>query len=112
MSMGEILVLLDPRSAAEALDRVRATFRVVHVASPRLVVVEAETDTAPESVLARTPGVVSAAAGGAVQPLGDHALSAEERLFVDAWVLRLRETVAKQRPGDGLPWDADGFQPA
>lgn len=112
MPMGELLVLLDPRGAADALDHVRATFRVVHVASPRLVVLEAGTDTAPEAVLAGTPGVVSVAAGGAAQPLGDHPLSAEERLFVDAWSLRLREKAGKQRPGDGLSWDADGFQPA
>lgn len=35
-------------------------------------------------------------------------LSAEERLFVDAW--RSRRT-GKERPGNHLPWDAPGYLP-
>jgi hypothetical protein len=35
-------------------------------------------------------------------------LSADERLFVDAWRLRF---TPKERPGDGQNWDSPGFQP-
>lgn len=37
-------------------------------------------------------------------------LTPAERLFVDAWRARLDEGT-KVRPGDGLSWDATGFQP-
>ena len=37
-------------------------------------------------------------------------LSEAEMLFVDVWRARLDEP-AKQRPGDGVPWDAPGFEP-
>jgi xanthine dehydrogenase molybdopterin-binding subunit B len=37
-------------------------------------------------------------------------LSEAETLFVDAWRSRL-DRPAKVRPGDGLPWDAPGFEP-
>ena len=36
-------------------------------------------------------------------------LDAGARLFVDAW--RSRPLDKPERPGDGLPWDAEGFQP-
>lgn len=39
-------------------------------------------------------------------------LSAQERLFVDAWLLRSRDDFAhKHRRGDGLNWGAPGFRP-
>src|SRR5688500_7297086 len=37
-------------------------------------------------------------------------LSEAEMLFIDAWRARLDEP-AKQRPGDGVSWDAPGFDP-
>jgi hypothetical protein len=35
-------------------------------------------------------------------------LTAEERMFVDAWRLRRQP---KQRQGNGLAWDSPGFEP-
>lgn len=112
MSMGELLVILDSRSADDTLDRLRETMDVMHVASSRLVIVNAETGGTLEERLRSVAGVVGVAAPDAVTGLAGHGLSEEEQLFVDGWVMRQREGADKQRRGDGLPWDADGFQPA
>ena len=52
-------------------------------------------------------------ADGTVEIVGDkgalEGLDQGARLFVDAW--RERPLHKQDRPGEGLPWDADGFQP-
>lgn len=96
----DYLIVVDPRSAA--LDALGVV--VGHVASDRLGVVHA--DGATLERLRRRAGVVAV---GQVLPAAVTAqLDESERLFVDAWSLRAEP---KERRGDGLNWDAAGFEP-
>jgi hypothetical protein len=104
----EFLVILSGEQAADALDRVRSTYRVTQMASPRVVVVESGPDEAAR--LQSIPGVKMVTAGelppGSIEGLDD-----SEVLFVEAWVNRITELPSKRRRGEGLPWDAPGFIP-
>jgi hypothetical protein len=92
----------------DALDRVRGTFRVMHVASPRLVVVE-RTPTAVAAARQGVDGVVAVSDGELSPALLDR-LGPEEQLFAGAWASRMTDT-EKERTGEGLDWDAPGFLP-
>lgn len=108
MHTGEMLVLLEDRTAGDTLDRLRGRSAWHTVASPRLVIVEGETDDAREAAPRLVPGVVSVAASEAGSELKE-GLNAEEELFVDAWLRRRAQSAHKERPGEGMPWDAAGF---
>jgi hypothetical protein len=102
----EYLVLLasnDPGAAAAA---VRQRCRIVSASPPRLLVVEADEQVAHG--LRALPGVadvISATTG--VLP---DSLNETERLFAHAWQQRW-QMHDKQRAGNGLNWDAEGFSP-
>lgn len=101
-----VLVLLPERSAPAELARLRLLYRVSSLLEPRIAILEVSEgelailvqrqgldgvypDTIPAEVLSR--------------------LHPQEQLFVAAWSLQ-RAARQKQRPGEGLPWDAPGFQ--
>lgn len=101
----EFLVLLALNDAGAAAD-VRQHCRVVSALPPRLLVVEADERVAHG--LRALPGVanvIDATAG--ILP---DSLNETERLFTQAWQ-QGRQMQDKQRPGDGLNWDAEGFLP-
>jgi hypothetical protein len=100
----ELLMVLDE----DALDRLRGTFRVRHVASPRLVVVE-RTPAAVAAAEHGVDGVVAVSDGELPQALMDR-LGPEEQLFAGAWASRMTGA-EKEREGEGLTWDAPGFDP-
>lgn len=104
----ERLVLLDVEVGQDVLERLRGMFRVTHVASPRLVVVDDVSDT-QEAALRDAPGVV-AVSGPEVRAELQERLTDGELLFAGAWSQRLTEG-SRERPGEGLPWDAEGFEP-
>jgi len=99
-----MLILGADHSAAESSGRYSVTQEV----SPRVVLVEPAEGITKEELQAMNgidgvlePGEVPA--GGLRALLTDH-----EALFVDAYALRSRP---KQRPGESLAWDAEGFLP-
>ena len=84
---------------------------VVSRAGPEVVVLRANPDDFPQ--LARGARfAISRSSDGSVRTLGDenalNALDPGTRLFVQAW--RDKQTSKPERPGEGLPWDAPGFQ--
>ena len=101
-------MVLDEDAVGANLDRLRDTFRVTHVASPRLVVVE-RTPEAAAAAAHGVDGVVAVSDGELPQTLMDR-LGPEDQLFASAWASRMTET-AKERKGEGLAWDAPGFDP-
>ena len=107
MTMDEVLAVGEGDALAR-LDR----FRVVQRASQSVVVLEA---TAADLSAIADHAVLAMArrADGTVEIVGDkgalEGLDQGARLFVDAW--RQRPLHKQDRPGEGLPWDADGFQP-
>jgi hypothetical protein len=97
----EILVIgTDTDMLSAQLGHLRALGTVVGMLPPRLALVRLPAGEA----LPPLDGLVYLDADE--QP--PVALSADERLFVDAWRLRF---TPKERPGDGRNWDSPGFQP-
>lgn len=103
----EFLVILDPSAGAEVVKRLRQSHRVTQVGSPRVVVVSVLPGETPPS--SSIPGVV-AVSGGTLPPGLVERLDEGEALFVTAWVTRMTGP-EKRRRGEGLPWDASGFEP-
>jgi len=106
-SSSEYLVILEPSAATEALEHLRSGHWVIQVGSPRVVVVVVSPGETPPS--SETPGVV-AVSGGALPADIIEELDEQEALFVAAWTSRITGP-EKQRRGEGLPWDAPGFEP-
>jgi len=85
---------------------------IVSRAGPEVIVLRADLDDLPQ--LAQGARLaIGRSADGAVRTLGDEkaldALDPGTRLFVQAW--RDKQSSKPERPGEGLPWDAPGFQP-
>jgi hypothetical protein len=104
--MAAVLVIVQDDQAEPALAQIGLVARIVQRLPPRLAIIEidpgeVETVRSMEGVRALYDGAVS---GTLLQQL-----TPAERLFAEAWA-RSRQT-KPARPGDGLPWDAEGFQP-
>jgi hypothetical protein len=100
----ELLVILDTDGTAAALDRLASVARVTQVLLPRLALVRA--DAAARDAIRRIPGVIALVEEAPADLPPD--LTPEERVFVAAWAAR---GAPKVRPGEGLDWDAPGFEP-
>jgi len=97
-----ILVFVDETVGAAAL---KDSATIVHTASPRLFV--ARVDLARRSDLASRPGVIAMTEGTLPDEVANR-LNKAEALFATAFANR---RTSKERPGEGLPWDAPGFEP-
>lgn len=104
----ELLVILSGERTEEALKQLSAKYNVQQVASPRVLVVEGTQNEL--AGLRAVPGVLAATAGE-LPPTVLEGLDQSETLFVAAWLSRTKEGPSKQRPGEGLSWDAPGFVP-
>lgn len=105
----ESLVINNGNRAEDLFKQISADYKVRQIASPRVFAVEAN-----QSELARLrtlPGVTIVTPGGDAPPEISEKLDEGEKLFVAAWSSRFQEGAAKQRRGEGLSWDAPGFQP-
>ncbi|MGE5506606.1 MAG: hypothetical protein ACM31L_19440 [Actinomycetota bacterium] len=89
----------------------KGILRILQQASARVVLVDgADADL---KAISRRAGVHSGLAHLATlnpQALAALDLTASERLFVKAWLLR-KTAGDKSRTGEGLDWDAPGFAP-
>jgi len=83
-------------------------YRVTQRVSPRVMIVEPAVDVTKEHLQA-TDGIATVLEPGeSADAATRQALTATEALFVDAYAQRFRH---KERPGDGVSWDAPGFLP-
>jgi hypothetical protein len=107
----EALVLLDADAGAQARDAVARHGRVLHAAGQRLLVLDAAGTPlhAFADAVRALPGVArvvtdpaEAASLGGLEP--------GEALFADAWASRRSAPPKGARRGEGLDWDAPGFQ--
>ena len=105
---GELLVIMNEGSTAEGGSELPGRFPIVHTVSPRVFVIEPPGDVSSTDIAA-LPGVVAVSKGG-VPPEILAGLDETEGLFVQAWSSRQGESKT-QRRGEGLDWDADGFEP-
>jgi len=89
-----------------------ARYPVIATASPRVQVLRASSaDLA--TIASRARLAMAGATDGRIEKAGDDEVLGElddgARLFVEAWMTPPRDD--RERPGDGQPWDAPGFQP-
>ncbi len=93
-------------STEEVRAQLKAYGRVTQTVSPRVLVLGDLADRcAPD--LAATEGV-AAVTDGALPPEVFDQLDEKEALWAAAWAQRKR---SKNRLGEGLDWDAEGFEP-
>jgi hypothetical protein len=100
----ELLIVLESRPASETLAQLRAVANVTQVFPPRLALVQAGPDTGAR--IARIRGVLRVLDDPARKLPAD--LTPAERTFAAAWQARQQP---RTRTGEGLPWDAPGFEP-
>jgi hypothetical protein len=102
----EALVIVEEARAAEVLSRVGERVEVTQRLPPRLAIARGARE-ALEAVR-HLPGVVSVSEGPVPVPVLN-GLNPTEQVFAEAWVLGRKPKAF--RPGEGLSWDAPGFQP-
>jgi hypothetical protein len=86
--------------------------RVVERVDPDIVVLQTDADSVADIARA-SRFAISRAPDGSMQTFGDESVLDElndgARLFMEAW--RTRPLSKPNRPGEGLAWDAPGFEP-
>jgi hypothetical protein len=103
----EALVILDPSAGHGAHEEISRRARVLQSAGTRLLVLDATTtDLERIRAIPEVARVLSAPAALENLP----ALDAGETLFLQAWQARQRQTKPTRREGEGLDWDASGFE--
>jgi len=104
--MAQALLIFEGLQKESVLSRVAELVRVTQILPPRLAIVEGDPDrlTAIQSI----PGIISIFEGR-VPETTLLQLDPTERLFAEAWAESRRSK--SDRVGDGLPWDAEGFEP-
>jgi hypothetical protein len=104
--MPQALVIFDASREQEALSGAAGLVNVTQRLPPRLAIIEGLLDRIAS--LRDVPGVVGVFEG----PVSETALkelSPTERLFAEAWASSRRPKL--DRRGQGLAWDAEGFEP-
>ena len=101
------LALLREGAAAQHVERLQSRYRVINMLRPRVLVLEIDDDAAAR--LREDPDIAGVFDREAPADVVDQ-LPADARLFVNAWIQQ-QATKDKQRRGDGLSWDAPGFEP-
>jgi hypothetical protein len=104
----ELLVIVSNDVAGSGGTVFPDRFPIVHAASSRVFVIKLPADASSGDV-ATLPGVTAVTRGGSTPEILE-GLEEMEALFVRAWSKRKEES-ATQRRGEGLDWDADGFEP-
>lgn len=110
----QVLTIVD--NAQDVVSALPAV-RILSEHRPRVAVFDLPAPVAPAQLLV-VPGVRAVVTGvsadGSTVVLGDAsalgALSPGEQLFLRGWLTSLG-LGGKNRPGDGLSWDAPGFSP-
>ncbi len=102
-----VLVLLPEESAARNAARLQGAYRVLAMLRPRILVLQIEEEAL--TALRQDPSLAGVY-DDTVPPEVLAGLRPDERLFVDGWIQQ-QASKDKQRRGDGLSWDAPGFQP-
>lgn len=102
----EILIIIQEDISEEEQRRINE-LTVLQEISPRVKVVEGSPEILEE--LAQLSGVSVPTEESWNEALAQP-LTAEERLFAEAWQLK-QQMGTKQRPGEGASWDDPDFQP-
>lgn len=101
----ELLVILALASCDEVRSKLESDFQLLQIASPRVLTVTNTPQALAE--IASRQGVVLATKDQVPSTVLEE-LNANEKMWIAGWQLRKQP---KQRIGEGLSWDAPGFQP-
>jgi hypothetical protein len=104
----EVLVILSVDHGAALFERVSTQCHVRQMASRRVVVLECSPD---EIAKLRSVSGVTVIADAALPAGVLEGMDEGEVLFMTAWAARAGNKTAKKRLGEGLSWDAPGFDP-
>lgn len=102
-----VLVLLHEASASQEAARLQGTYRVIALLRPRVLVLQLDDEALAE--IGRDSNLAGVYVRDVPADVIDR-LRPDERLFVEAWIQQ-QASGNKQRPGEGLSWDAPGFTP-
>jgi hypothetical protein len=102
----EALVIFDGAQDNTALARVTQLVDVTQRLPPRLAIVRGEGNQL--EALRKLPGILAVCEDAVADSILQQ-LNSAERIFAEAWVAGRQPKAT--RPGEGLPWDAPGFQP-
>jgi hypothetical protein len=102
----EWLVYLEKEHADNTLEELRSQFSVAQVGSRQLVILRGSAEQKDQ--LKALNGVQEVFEGSVPSNLIE-GLDLSEYLFVKAWSIR-QQVKPKTRPGEGLDWDAEGFE--
>ena len=104
--MPQALLIFDALQNETVLSRVAELASVTQRLPPRLAIVEGDLDRLAS--IRGIPGIISMFEGPVPETMLQQ-LDPTERLFAEAWVESRRPKT--NRVGEGLPWDAEGFEP-
>lgn len=104
--MPQALLIFDGRQAEASLSAAASLVNVIQRLPPRLAIAEGDIDRL--AAARDIPGIIGVFEGHIPETMLRQ-LNATERLFAEAWAESRRPK--SDRRGDGLPWDAEGFEP-
>ncbi|PWT86429.1 MAG: hypothetical protein C5B57_01110 [Blastocatellia bacterium] len=104
--VADALVIAEESQADAVWSRIGESLSLTQRLPPRLAIVQG--DRATLEAISKLPGVIAVYAAD-MPASALQQLNPTERIFAEAWILRRQPKLA--RPGDGLTWDAEGFQP-
>ena len=105
LMLPEALIIFKEPLSQRTMADLKARYRLTGLMPPRLAVLGLREGQLQE--LQRMGGVEAVMTGPA-SPL-PASLTEQERLFIMGWLQRRQG--GKQRKGEGLPWDAEGYLP-
>jgi hypothetical protein len=104
--MPQALLIVDELQADKVLSHVAEMARVTQRLPPRLAIVEGDPDRL--AAIHGIPGIIAMFEGRVTETMLQQ-LNPTERLFAEAWTESRRPK--PDRVGEGLSWDAEGFEP-
>ncbi len=104
-SIQEALLIVDSPNPDQVLSQAGELVRLTQRLPPRLAIIVGESSQL--EAVRDLPGVVGVFEAVVPDSVLQR-LNPTERLFAEAWVAGRQP---KSRPGEGLPWDAGGYEP-
>lgn len=104
--MPQALLIFDALQTEQVLSRVAVVASVTQLLPPRLAIVEGDPDRL--AAVHGIPGLIAMFEGPVPETMLQQ-LNPTERLFAEAWAESRRPK--SDRVGEGLSWDAEGFEP-
>jgi len=104
----EALIMLYNKTSVATLQDLRQNYHIRQIHLPRLAI--AYVSTSDVKVIEKIKGVQVVYVNEIPLTI-IQTMTPAEKIFANAWQLRKKQDNKKERPGDQLPWDTEGFDP-